>query len=100
MIILSNDAKAYIQDITSKHNRRHGHSAVPALMWIDTVHNPGIESQVAIGFYSDRELVKDLIENISGIEIVLAMSDEHPLGPGDTVVELVDGTLQLRLVAG
>jgi hypothetical protein len=74
---ITDAAKQMIVATTEKYAATVGKPAIAAICWIDAGLNKGkIQSQPAVAFYVDRAEIEDDITVISGLEIVLAVSDE------------------------
>ena len=76
LFVITDEAKRRIQFLTAQYEAKIGKNAIAAILWIDSDLNNGIlESQPAIGFYDDRNAVRDDIITVGGLQIVLATSE-------------------------
>jgi hypothetical protein len=87
---ISDAALEKIRSQLDQFRKRFGKEAVPAITWIDAALNGNrFPSQPAIGFYDDIDSIRDDLIVVSGLQCVLAVSD-------DDKVQFLGKTLNVR----
>jgi hypothetical protein len=90
--MLTDSARNKILELLADFKRQFGKDAVPGIVWVDAALNQGrVQSGIGIGFYTDRAEIEADIQNVDGLEIVLAVADEDKVRFVGKVVDYVDG---------
>jgi hypothetical protein len=94
---ITKEATDKIRNLLKEHEGRHGITAVPAIVWVDSNLNNQIkESQPAIGFYSNRSEIDGQTTVVNGLELVIAVADQDRIHFRGKVLDYEGGRFVLK----